>query len=68
MSEDVCVLCGETIELDRVAQVCAALDGVVSFVCNQCAEEVRAAVEHSVKAQVTEFRRIQRIHASALLN
>jgi len=56
---DVCVLCGGPLQLDRVAQVRAALDDVISF---------RTAVEHSVKTQVTEFRRIERIRAAALLN
>jgi predicted transcriptional regulator len=37
----------------------AALDDVISF---------RTAVEHSVKTQVTELRRIERIRAAALLN
>ena len=63
-----CILCAKPIELDGGAQACAALDGVVSFVCEQCGEEVRAAVEHSAKAQVKEFRRIERIRAAALLN
>ncbi len=65
---DVCVLCARPIELDRVDRVRAALNDETSFVCNQCAEEVRAAVKHSVKVQVAEFRRIERIRAAALLN
>ena len=68
MISDVCVLCGGPLQLDRVAQIRAAFDDVVSFVCEQCAEQVRTAVEHSVKTQVTEFRRIERIRAAALLN
>jgi len=66
MTGDFCALCGEPIHLDL--EVGCALDDTVSFVCEPCGEKVRAAVEYSVKAQVTEFRRIERIRAAALLN
>jgi len=63
-----CVFCGAVLDMQRIGEDRAAWNGVSSYVCKPCADEVHEAVEHSVRAHVIEFRQIQRVRYLASLN